>query len=98
MPPGQRSQDVKPWEILCIDLIGPYLFKQPNNQIETLHALTMINPTTGWFDMTAIKIKSSDMIANKIEQTWLSKYPWQSKIILGGGTEFMKEVIQMIEK
>ena len=58
----------------------------------------MIDPTTGWFNMTAIKTKSADVIANKIEQTWLSKYPCPSKIILDQGTEFMKEVIWMIEQ
>ena len=58
----------------------------------------MIDPATGWFNMTKIKTKYADVIANKIEQTWLSKYPLPSKIILDQGTEFMKEVIQMIEQ
>ena len=48
--------------------------------------------------MTAIKTKSTDVIANKIEQTGLSKYQWPRKIILGKGTEFMKEVIWIIEQ
>ena len=68
------------------------------NQTKTLHALTMINPATSWFDMTAIKTKSADIISNKIEPIRLSKYPWPSKIIIDQGTEFMKELIQMIEK
>ena len=63
-----------------------------------LHALTMIDSATGWFDMTKIKTKSSDMIANKIVQTWLSKYLCPSKIILDWGTKFTKEVIRVIEK
>ena len=63
-----------------------------------LHALTMINPATGWFDMTAIKTKTADVIANKIEQTWLTTYPWPDKVILDQGTEFMKEVILMLEQ
>ena len=58
----------------------------------------MIDPATGWFDMTAIKTKSADVIANKIEQTWLTKYPWPKKVILDRGTEFMKEVIPMLEQ
>ena len=48
--------------------------------------------------MTVIKTKSADVIANKLEQTWLSKYPWPTNIILDRGTEFTKEVIEMIEK
>ena len=93
-----KEAKVKPWETLCINLISQYLFKKPNNQMETLHALTMIDPATGWFGMTAIKTKSSDLIANNIEQTWLSKYLWPSKIILDLGTKFTKEAIWMIEQ
>ena len=63
-----------------------------------LHALTIIDPSTGWFDMTAIKTELADVIENKIKQTWLSKYPWPSKIVLDQDTEFMKEVIQMTEQ
>ena len=48
--------------------------------------------------MTSIKIKSADVIPNKLEQTWLSKYLWPTKNILDQGTEFTKEVIEMIEK
>ena len=48
--------------------------------------------------MMSIKTKSPDIIANNLEQTWLSKYPWSKKIILDQGTEFTKEVIEIIEK
>ena len=58
----------------------------------------MIDSATEWFDMTSINTKSADVIANKLEQTWLSKYPWITNIILDQGTEFTKEVIEMIEK
>ena len=58
----------------------------------------MIDPATGWFDMTSIKTKSADIILNKLEQTWPSKYPWPMKIILDHGTEFTKEFIEIIEK
>ena len=58
----------------------------------------MIDPAKGWFDMTEIKTKSDDVIANKLGQTWLSKYPWSTNIILDRGTEFTKEVIEIIEK
>ena len=66
--------------------------------MQQLWAFTMIHPATGWFHVTSIKTKSADVIANKLEQTWLSKYHWPTKIILDRGTEFTKEVIEMIEK
>ncbi len=49
--PEKEAEQVKPWEWLCIDLIGPYNIK--NNvkgvNIPPLKCVTMIDPTTGWF-------------------------------------------------
>ena len=52
----------------------------------------------GWFDMMSIKTKSDDVIANMLEQNWLSNYRYTTEIILDQGTEFTKEVIESIEK
>ena len=30
-----KEEEVTPWDTLCVDLIGPYKFKQANNQIHT---------------------------------------------------------------
>ena len=56
----------------------------------------MIGPATGWFDMVPIHTKRADIIANKLEQTWLMKYPWPTKVVLDRGTEFMAEVKTML--
>ena len=93
-----KEAEVKPWDVLCIDLIGPYTFKQPNNQTRTLWALTMIDPATGWFEMTEINTKRADVIANKLEQAWLTKYPWPTQVVLDRGTEFMAEVTTMLQE
>ena len=63
-----KEADVNVQDVLCIDLIGPYTFKQPNNKAQTLWALTMIDPITGWFDMTEINTKHAAVIANKLYQ------------------------------
>ena len=44
----------------------------------TLHCVTMIDPETCWFEMKQIPDKRADTIANLVEQTWLSRYPWQT--------------------
>ena len=77
-------------------MIGPYNFKQANNKVITLWALTMIDPATGWFDMTSIDTKRADVISNKLEQAWLTKYPWPIEVIFDRGTEFMAEVKTML--
>ena len=58
----------------------------------------MIDSATGWFKMAEVKTKRADIIANKIEQTWLNRYPWPEEILLDRGREFMAEFSKMILK
>jgi transposase InsO family protein len=56
----------------------------------------MVDPVTGWFEMSELKTKSADVVANLVETTWLTRYPWPTQIILDRGTEFMAEFARMI--
>ena len=56
----------------------------------------MIDHATGWFEMVKIKPKSSDVIANAIDQTWLNRYPWPTEIILDRNREFLEECSAMV--
>ena len=57
----------------------------------------MIDPATGWFELIAIDQKTADTVANAVEQTWLTRYPWPEIITYDRGTEFMAEFAQMIK-
>ena len=57
----------------------------------------MIDPATGWFEMARIPNKESPTIANLVEQTWLTRYPWPRILTYDKGTEFMAEFAQMIK-
>jgi hypothetical protein len=46
------------WNIVDVDLIGPLTIKTPNGKTELL-ALTMIDPSTGWFEVKDVKDKSA---------------------------------------
>ena len=98
LPP--KEAETIPWDTLCVDLIGPYKIPQSNKSDDplTLWAVTMIDPATGWFEIAPIKTKRADYIANVIEQTWFTRYPWPSQVILDRGTEFMAEFTSMIEE
>ena len=48
--------------------------------------------------MTEINAKHANVIANKLEQTWLSKYPWPTQVVLNQGTEFMAKVATMLKE
>jgi hypothetical protein len=93
-----KEAEADPWDVLCVDLIGPYTIKRRGKKNLTLWCVTMIDPATGWFEMKEIPNKEAFTIASLIEQTWLSRYPWPTQVILDRGSEFMGEFTRMIEK
>ena len=75
----EKTAEAEPWDVLCIDLIGPYKIERKNKKKPplVLWALTMIDPATGWFKIREITTKKADNIANVLDQAWLTPYPWQ---------------------
>ena len=55
----------------------------------------MIDPATGWFKIKETKTKRADVIANIVEQTCLTRYPWPNN--MDRGREIMAEFADMIE-
>ena len=94
----EKEAEVEPWLTLCVDLIGPYEIKrQGRKKALTLQCVTMIDPATGWFEIAAIPNKQADTVANAVETTWLTRYPWPKKIIYDKGKEFMAEFASMVK-
>jgi hypothetical protein len=64
----EKEAEVKQWEQLCIDLLGPYNIK--NNVkgviIPPFKCVTKIDPTTGWFKIKQYNDKKSIMVANRV--------------------------------
>ena len=82
--PAKKTPEVIPWHTLCVDLTGPYKFGdiKKNSEGEViednlvhLHCLTMIDPATGWFEITDIPTKRADYVVNYLEWSWLSRCP-----------------------
>jgi hypothetical protein len=47
-----------------------------------------------WFEMKQINDKEVTTVANIVETTWLTRYPWPTMITYDQGTEFMAEFTQ----
>jgi hypothetical protein len=47
-----------PWEALCVDLIGPYTLKGRDGSAVDFMALTMIEPTSSWFELVELPLVS----------------------------------------
>ena len=56
------------------------------------HSRPVVDPATGWFETVQTPDKRADVIANLLEQRWLTRCPWPTQIVTGRGTEFMAEV------
>ena len=93
--PPKSPEDI-PWHTLCIDLVGPYKIGKDPKAEKLIHCLTMIDPATGWFEIAPVPTKRTDVIANILEQTWLMRYPWPTKVVLDRGTEFMADVKKLL--
>ena len=64
-----------PWDKLCVDLIGPYTVTLGKKRVLILHAMTFIDPATGWFEIVEIEEKSSSSMSEKLDTVWLNRYP-----------------------
>ena len=56
----------------------------------------MIDPATSWFEMCEIMTKSADVVANFLEQAWLTRYPWPTQMIFDRGSELKADVARMV--
>jgi hypothetical protein len=50
-------------------------------------ALTMIDPSTGWFEVKDVKDKSAKESMNTFDDVWLSRYPRPEYIGFDNGGE-----------
>ena len=46
----------KPWETLCLDLIGPYTLKGKDGTDIDFMCVTMIDPATSWFEIVELLV------------------------------------------
>ena len=82
-----KEAEVTPWRRVNVDLIGPYTVTTPTTT-HTLRALTMIDPATGWFEVTPIPNKEAATVMEAFNNEWLSRYPRPQYIGFDNGSEF----------
>eukprot|EP00804_Cyclotella_cryptica_P008076 CCRYP_004575-RA/>CCRYP_004575-RA protein AED:0.32 eAED:0.33 QI:0/0/0/1/0/0/2/0/374 len=46
----------KAWEVLCVDLIGPYTVKGKDGTVIDFMCLTMIDPASSWFEIVELLV------------------------------------------
>ena len=85
-----RTPDTVPWEKVNTDFIGPWTVKTPSKTCK-LHAATMIDPATGWFEMCEIPDKSAHTVMNVFDKECLCHCPCLKHVGMDGGAEFLAD-------
>ena len=91
--PAKEAEEL-PWSRVNVDLIGPYVVRTATTT-HTPRALTMIDPVTNWFEVTAILDKSTGTVMEAFNNTWLTRYPRPQYIGYDNGSEFKAQFKQM---
>jgi hypothetical protein len=84
----ERDAEAMPWDLLCVDLIGPYNIKS------NLKGIKIPPLEIHYFDQSGNKIKQCDdkksiTVTNIVEQEWLTHYPQPYLVTLDHGSEFI---------
>ena len=51
-----------PWEVLCVDLIGPYTLRGKDGTEIDFMCLTMIDPASSWFEKVELPVITEAII------------------------------------
>ena len=84
-----------PWDKIAVDLIGPWGIDVPNIGELKFKALTIIDTCTMLCEVIQIENKSANHIVQKLEQSWLARYPRPSKCVHNQGPEFKAAAFQL---
>jgi hypothetical protein len=88
--------ETTPWEIVCVDLVGPWSIKTLSGTKKP-KAFTTIDPATGWFEIVSIPDKSAETVIDTFHNCWLTRYPRPIKVTFDNGSEFKAVFKQMCE-
>ena len=83
-------QAPKPWQVLSVDLVGPYKITDADKKKYELTALTMADPATGWFEIIELPHgHTGEQVALALDRTWFSRYPRPQICRFDNGREFV---------
>ena len=66
-----------------------YAMKGKKNKDVYLQAITMTDLAIGWIEIRSVPGARADVVANKVELAWLTRYPLPNKISVDRGKEFL---------
>ena len=81
--------DEIPWNKLFVDIIGPLKIHSEGKDPLEVKAVTIIDPVTGWFEVTQYRDKTAITIKTLVKTMCLAWYPCPVEITYDQGGEFL---------
>jgi IS30 family transposase len=91
-----KMAEATPWEILQVDLIGPWEFKTPSG-VKILRCFTAIDPATPWPEICEITDKRSQTVMDAFQNNWICRYPRPIQVTFDNGSEFKSVFKEMCD-
>jgi hypothetical protein len=92
------ERELHPWHTVCVDLVGPLTVMASDGKERVLNALTMADPSTGWFEIVEASDKKALTVAKLFDLTWLCRYPRPVRVIHDHGSEFIgEEFVELLQ-
>ena len=88
-----KNLTAQPWDEVSVDLIGPWTIKIHGIELQFL-GLSAVDPVTTIAEIIRIDNKTSEHVAMKFENEWLSRYPRPLRCIHDQGPEFVSNPSQ----
>ena len=112
LPPQNKGISIR-WDMVHVDLIGPYTVKvnqdQPGQIIKEvelqLTCMTFLDPATGWFEIAEAKIKirpqlishQRELVRYLMTYGYRDIHPTPKKVIFDNGSEFKKDFVPLLQ-
>ena len=72
--------------------------QKPYDNPNPFHTMTMIDPTTGWFEIASLRDGKTALEAQRLlDSVWLARYPRPREIGFDGGGEFKAEFRELCD-
>jgi IS30 family transposase len=88
--------EATPWEIVQVDLIGPWKVKTPSG-VTNIRCCTAIDRATSWPEICEIIDKRSQTVMDAFQNNWLCRYPRPIQVTFDNGSEFKSVFKEMFD-
>jgi transposase InsO family protein len=92
----EPETNYSPWEVIRIDLFGPWSFTDINGITQQIQGLSIIDVATRWTELCPYTSKPSEDIALLVDQQWFCRYPRPRAAIFDNGPEFSSEFLELL--